>query len=103
MSERPVVRLIRPATEPLGLFLRPGHTDHRVLSQILSEGRTSMTGVVFDPSFIGPQEELRSEVRQRNLWAILDTRMMDSPRQADTPSVGQHFLGPDQHHIDLKT
>jgi hypothetical protein len=77
MSERHVVRLIRPATEPLGLFLRPGHTDHRVLSQILSEGRTSMTGVVFDPSFIGPQEELRSEVRQRNLWAILDTRVME--------------------------
>lgn len=77
LPDRPSVRLIRPATEPLGLFLRPGHTDHRVLSQILSEGRTSMTGVVFDPSFIGPQEELRSEVRQRNLWAILDTRMME--------------------------
>jgi hypothetical protein len=36
-----------------------------------------MTGVVFDPSFVGPHEELRTEVRQRNLWAILDTRMME--------------------------
>jgi hypothetical protein len=77
MTDQPIVRLVRPATEPLGLFLRPGHSDHRVLSQILSEGRSAMTGVIFDPSFIGPQEELRSEVLQRNLWAVLDTRMME--------------------------
>ncbi len=36
-----------------------------------------MTGVVFDPTSISAQEELRSEVRQRNLWAILDTRLME--------------------------
>jgi hypothetical protein len=77
MSKSPVVRFIRPVSEPLGLFLRPGHNDHRVLSQLLSEGRSSMTGVVFDPTSISAQEELRSEVRQRNLWAILDTRLME--------------------------
>jgi hypothetical protein len=36
-----------------------------------------MTGVVFDPTSISAQEELRTEVRQRNLWAILDTRLME--------------------------
>ncbi len=77
MSENPVVRFIHPVSEPLGLFLRPGHNDHRVLLQLLSEGRSSMTGVVFDPTLIGAQEELRSEVRRSNLWAILDTRLME--------------------------
>ena len=77
MNASPVVRFIRPAVEPLGLFFRPGHNDHRVLSQLLSEGRSSMTGVVFDPSYVSAQEELRTEVLQRNLWAILDTRMME--------------------------
>jgi hypothetical protein len=77
MSEKPVLRLLRPAAEPLGLFLRPGHNDHRVVSQLLSEGRSSITGVIFDPANLSPQEELRSEVRQRNLWAIVDTRLME--------------------------
>jgi hypothetical protein len=36
-----------------------------------------MMGVVFDPSYVSAQEELRTEVLQRNLWAILDTRLME--------------------------
>jgi hypothetical protein len=77
MSVVPVIRVMRPAVEPLGLFFRPGHIDHRVLLQLLSEGRSSMAGVVFDPSHLGAQEELRTEVLQRRLWAVLDTRMME--------------------------
>ncbi|MBX9844258.1 MAG: hypothetical protein K2Z80_20860 [Xanthobacteraceae bacterium] len=77
MNDVPVLRLVRPASEPLGLFLRPGHNDHRVLSQLLSEGRSAMTGVIFDPTVLGPQQELRTEVRQRNLWAVLDARLME--------------------------
>jgi len=77
MNASPLIRVVRPAVEPLGLFFRPGHNDHRVLSQLLSEGRSSMTGVVFDPSYVGTQEELRTEVLQRRLWAVLDTRMME--------------------------
>jgi hypothetical protein len=77
MSKPPVLRFVRPVSEPLGLFLRPGHNDHRVLSQLLSEGRSSITGVVFEPTSINAQDELRSEVNRRNLWAILDTRLME--------------------------
>jgi hypothetical protein len=77
MSKVPVLRFVRPVNEPLGLFLRPGHNDHRVLSQLLSEGRSSLTGVVFEPTSITAQEELRSEVRRRGLWAVLDTRLME--------------------------
>jgi hypothetical protein len=77
MSTPPVVPFIRPASEPLGLFLRPGYNDHKVVLQLLSEGRSSLTGVVFDPSAISIQEELRTEVRRRNLWAVLDSRLME--------------------------
>src|SRR4051812_46607700 len=96
MNDVPILRLVRPVSEPLGLFLRPGHNDHRVLSQLLSEGRSSMTGVVFDPTLLGPQEELRTEVRQRNLWAVLDPRLMElatpsgyTPRRAALPWAGK--------------
>jgi hypothetical protein len=31
-----------------------------------------MSGVVFDPTFLKPQGELRAEVNQRRLWTVLD-------------------------------
>jgi hypothetical protein len=55
-----------------------------------------MSGVVFDPGFMGPQEELRAEVRQRNLWGVLDPRMMElatasgfTERRAGLPWAGK--------------
>src|SRR3712207_8471730 len=65
MPRSPVLRLVGSAEEPLGLFFRPGHNDHIVLCQLLSEGRSAMTGVVFDPGFVSPQEALRTEVQDR--------------------------------------
>jgi hypothetical protein len=76
-TRTPFLRVVRSAEEPLGLFFRPGHNDHRVLCQLLSEGRSAMSGVVLDPGLVGPQGELRWEARQRNLWAVLDSRMME--------------------------
>lgn len=63
--------------EPLGLYLKAGRADHRVLSQLLSEGRSGMSGVISDPEYVGIQEELRSEAKSRNLETILDTRAME--------------------------
>lgn len=63
---------VRAATEPFGHFIRPEHNDHRLLCQLISEGRTAMSGVVFDPTFMKPQGELRSEINQRRLWTVLD-------------------------------
>jgi hypothetical protein len=67
-----IVPFIRATTEPFGHFIRPGHNDHRLLCQLISEGRTAMSGVVFDPTFLKPQGELRAEVNQRRLWTVLD-------------------------------
>src|SRR5437762_2014850 len=71
------LRVLHPVREPLGLFLRPGRNDHRVLCQLLSEDRTGMSGVVFDAEFTDRQEELRGEVSRRNLEALLDPRLME--------------------------
>jgi hypothetical protein len=70
-------RLVRPVQEPLGLYLRPGRNDHRVLSQLLSEGKAAISGIVFDPEYVDAQEEIRTETAQRNLEAVLDTRLME--------------------------
>src|SRR5712691_7378471 len=70
-------RLVRPVQEPLGLYLRPSRNDHRVLSQLLSEGKASISGIVFDPEYVDTHEEIRTETTQRNLEAILDPRLME--------------------------
>jgi hypothetical protein len=56
-----------------------------------------MTGVVFDPSLTGPQKELLTAVRERNLWAVLDPRFMElatpsgfTDRRAELPWAGVH-------------
>lgn len=70
-------RLLRPVGAPLGVYLRPSRNDHNVLAQLLVEGRTDMSGVVFDGMLDGRQTELRSEVRRQKLEAVLDPRSVD--------------------------
>jgi hypothetical protein len=73
-----VVRFVPPIGEPLGLEFRPGPQDQRVLLQLLSEGRTTFNGVVFDPlAAEGPHEELRQEVNRVFLETVLDPRFME--------------------------
>ena len=98
MNVQPL-RLVRPISEPLGVYVRPGHNDHRSLLQLLSEGRSSMTGVVFDPTLIAVQEELRNEVRQRRLWAVLDTRLMElaTPNGHNERRAALPWGGPEVH------
>ena len=62
-----------------------------------------MTGVVFDPTNLSTQEELRSEVRQRGLWAVLDSRLMElATRNGHTERRDLNFRGRVRNLIDLK-
>lgn len=70
-------RLLRPVAPPLGSYYRPGRNDHGVLLQLLSEGHTAMSGVVFDPCLAARQEELRTEVQRQRLETILDSRSVE--------------------------
>ena len=73
----PMPRLVHPLPDPLGLYIRPGYTDHRVLLALLSEGQSALTGIVFEPSWDDRQEELRAEIQRRDLESVLDTRAME--------------------------
>jgi len=70
-------RIVKPVEEPLGLYVQPGRLDHKVVSQLLSEDRAGMTGVIFDPTQNDIHEELRIEIGKRNLEAVLDPKMME--------------------------
>lgn len=54
----PQLQLLPPVPPPIGLYIRPGWSDHVVLQQLIVEGK-GPTGIVFDARF---------GVRHRDLW-----------------------------------
>lgn len=69
-------RAVRPAPEPLALYLRAGRNDHVALLNLLAAGDTSCFGVVFDASYEERHKELKEQVLAHRLDAILDTKAM---------------------------
>jgi len=85
-----VVRFAPRIGEPLGLDFRPGPQDHRILLQLMSEGRTSFTGVVFDPTAgDGAHKELLQEANRRSLETVLDPRFMELATPLGLPTVAR--------------
>lgn len=74
---QPLPSFVQPLPDPLGLYIRPGYGDHRLLLEMLAEGRTAISGVVFDPTWDNRQGELRKEIGRRRLESVLDTRAME--------------------------
>lgn len=73
-----VIRFVPPIGEPLGLDFRPGPQDQRVLLQLMSEGRTSFGGVIFDPIAVaGAHKELLQEANRRLLETVVDPKFME--------------------------
>jgi hypothetical protein len=71
-------RLIRAVPPQLGTYLRPNRVDHKEMLAFLTEGTPAgLEGVVFDPTLDSIQAELREEVRERGVEAVLDTRAME--------------------------
>jgi len=69
-------RAVRPAPEPLGLYLRAGRNDHLVLLNLIATGQTACFGVVFDAAQEDRHKELKEQVLTHRLDAILDTKVM---------------------------
>lgn len=65
------VRLIRPAPDPLGLFIRAGRIGQIDLQNFITS-RSAFTGVVFEAKRVGQQKELLSLVLEKKLDAVLD-------------------------------
>ena len=94
----PKPRLIHPLPDPLGLYIRPGYVDHRALLALLAEGQSAFTGIVFEPSWGKRQEELRTEIRRRDLDCVLDTRVMELATEGVSTHHGPNCLGRDTSH-----
>jgi len=69
-------RAVRPAPEPLALYLRAGRNDHLALMNLIAAGDTSCFGVVFDAAQEDRHKELKEQVLAARLDAILDTKAM---------------------------
>jgi hypothetical protein len=92
-------QILRQTPEPLGLFFRPGRADHTVINQLVSENRTGMAGVVFDPCHLSFQESLRAELWTRELYTVLDPLCMElSTHGGFTPARAKLPWGGDEVH-----
>jgi hypothetical protein len=68
--------LFSVASDPLSLFVRVGRQDHHVIGQWLSEHRTGISGLIFDPC-CEAHETLRTAAEQKGLWSILDPKGLE--------------------------
>lgn len=69
-------RAVRPAPEPLALYLRAGRNDHLALMNLIAAGDTGCFGVVFDAAQEERHKELKEQVLGNRLDVILDTKAM---------------------------
>lgn len=70
-------RLYSVVDDPLALIVRPGRQDHLVLSQLLSEGRVGIGGIVFDPCCEDIHGSLKDAAQKKGVWCVLDTKMLE--------------------------
>ena len=72
MTSVPRLRLVRPAPDPLGLFIRAGRIAQQDLQNFITARGPSFTGVVFEAKRVAQQRELLSLVLDKGLDAVLD-------------------------------
>ena len=79
----PRPRAVRPAPDPVGLYVRAGRNDHKALLNLLSAGDLRCFGVVIDAVHVGRHRELREQASSTG-WTLSWMRRLRRPR----PSVG---------------
>ena len=100
-----VIRLPRPASaraaaEKLGLYFRPGHSQHKDVLEALAAGKKDFTGLVVEAGNAERRHhELISHAHQVGLDVILDpkTQAMATPG-GHTPSMAQLPWGKERPH-----
>ncbi len=71
------LRTLRPVPDPLGSYLRPSSRDHKVLLQMLVEGKPVGTGLVADPCLAERQRDLLGEAHRQGVETVLDPRTVE--------------------------
>lgn len=85
----PRLRLVRLAPDPLGMYIRAGHTDQKDLQNFITAGSRPFTGVVFEAKRLVKQKELLSLVLERGFDAVLD------PQTQAMATIGGYTSGMD--------
>lgn len=101
MSDRVTAfpRPLRPAPEPLGLYLRPGRSDHRELSTVLLSGSQKCFGAVIDATLNERHKDLRSQLLASRLDVILDPKTQPAAfEHGYRPSMGELPWGMERPH-----
>jgi hypothetical protein len=95
----PRPRAVRPAPEPLGLYIRAGRNDHKELLNLLSSGDLGCFGVVIDAVHVNRHQELREQVVEHRLDAVLDPKTQAAGTIGGyTEALGQLPWGLDRPH-----
>lgn len=71
------LRALRPVPDALGNYLRPGGRDHKVLLQMLVEGKRVGSGLIADPCLAERQRDLLGDAQRQSLETVLDPRTVD--------------------------
>ncbi|MGB7989648.1 MAG: hypothetical protein WCF44_09630 [Candidatus Methylophosphatis roskildensis] len=85
----PSIRLVRPAPETLGLYVRAGRLDQKDLQSFIAVGASGLAGVVFEAKRVTLQKELLTLVLERRLDAVLD------PQTQPMATIGGYVKGMD--------
>jgi hypothetical protein len=106
---------VREIPGPLGFYLRPGHSDHIKLTNVLLERSHKLFGAVIDPTLVQTQKVLIEQLLKQNLDVILDPKTQASAflhgfRQAmrqlpwclDRPHVIDDFRELSGRHLVIK-
>ena len=80
MSE--IHQLFPPTVNPIGHFVRIGHTGHRVLESLYTAGRVSISHAVFDANQINKQKDLLHTLFDGDTEIILDTKCAELAYEA---------------------
>ncbi len=67
-------QLYLQTANPIGHFVRTGHTGHGVLENLYSAGRVSISHAVFDTNHINRREDLLHTLFGGGTEIILDTK-----------------------------
>ncbi|MGH8533235.1 MAG: hypothetical protein ACREV1_11065 [Gammaproteobacteria bacterium] len=82
-------RSVRPAPDPIGLYFWLGRNDHLEVLNFIASGEAACCGFVFDPTLLKRHQDLREQVLNRRLDAILDPKT----QQSATPGGYNNRLG----------
>jgi len=77
------VHVLHAKPEPIGNFLRVGHTGHRKLEALIAASRLRFRRFVFDAAHIDEQQDLLATLRRAGCEIVLD------PNVAETATPGR--------------